>query len=266
MHRLARFCDVLRAVVAETAAVLFSDCVTAALKDKTAILVTHQVEFLAEVDEILVMEGTRNIDENQLQLWSDSQATKESSEKEISVEAHLGLKALKAFFSGIRFSINVDSTPMGRIFTRVASDMSTLDFDLPTSILVSSIVTIDTFIIIAVMASVLWLVLFVAIPTVIVAKYVQGYCLSSAREFMRMNGTTKAPILNYAAETSQEAPAIIEDMRPPTSWPCGGRIELHDLKIRYCRNAPLVLKGITCTFKEGTRVGVVGRTEVGRLH
>ncbi|TXG68643.1 hypothetical protein EZV62_003578 [Acer yangbiense] len=170
-----------------------------------------------------------------------------------------------------------ESTPMGRIFTRVASDMSTLDFDLPTSIHVSSIVTIDTFIIIAVMASVMWLVLFVAIPTVIVAKYVQGYCLSSAREFMRMNGTTKAPILNYAAETSQgtikqfmhlppEAPAIIEDMRPPTSWPCGGRIELHDLKIRYRRNAPLVLKGITCTFKEGTRVGVVGRTEVGRLH
>ncbi|KAK2653976.1 hypothetical protein Ddye_013832 [Dipteronia dyeriana] len=57
-----------------------------------------------------------------------------------------------------------------------------------------------------------------------------------------------------------EAPAIIEDMRPPTSWPCGGRIELHDLKIRYRTNAPLVLKGIACTFKEGTRVGVVGRT------
>ncbi|KAF6135964.1 hypothetical protein GIB67_006856 [Kingdonia uniflora] len=30
--------------------------------------------------------------------------------------------------------------------------------------------------------------------------------------------------------------------------------------IKYRPNAPLVLKGITCTFKEGTRVGVVRRT------
>ncbi|KAK0596444.1 hypothetical protein LWI29_015739 [Acer saccharum] len=116
-----------------------------------------------------------------------------------------------------------------------------------------------------------------------------------------MNGHTKAPILNYAAETSQGTFSIrafnTMDMffenylknrccrknqtvyafttrsscnhrgyETTDSWPCGGRIELHDLKIRYCRNAPLVLKGITCTFKEGTRVGVVGRTEVGRLH
>ncbi|KAF6164017.1 hypothetical protein GIB67_028721 [Kingdonia uniflora] len=30
--------------------------------------------------------------------------------------------------------------------------------------------------------------------------------------------------------------------------------------IKYRPNAPLVLKGITCTFKEGTRVGVIERT------
>ncbi|KAJ0938230.1 putative ABC-type xenobiotic transporter [Helianthus annuus] len=36
------------------------------------------------------------------------------------------------------------------------------------------------------------------------------------------------------------------------------------LKLRYRPNAPLVLKGITCTFEEGTRVGVVGRTGSGK--
>lgn len=36
------------------------------------------------------------------------------------------------------------------------------------------------------------------------------------------------------------------------------------LQIRYRPNAPLVLKGITCTFREGTRVGVVGRTGSGK--
>lgn len=35
-------------------------------------------------------------------------------------------------------------------------------------------------------------------------------------------------------------------------------------QIRYRPNAPLVLNGITCTFKEGTRVGVVGRTGSGK--
>ncbi|KAK8636989.1 hypothetical protein V6N13_064541 [Hibiscus sabdariffa] len=34
--------------------------------------------------------------------------------------------------------------------------------------------------------------------------------------------------------------------------------------IRYRSNAPLVLKGITCIFREGTRVGVVGRTASGK--
>ncbi|PIN05136.1 putative ABC-type transport, ATPase component/CCR4 associated factor [Handroanthus impetiginosus] len=61
-----------------------------------------------------------------------------------------------------------------------------------------------------------------------------------------------------------EPPAIVADNRPPTSWPPKGRIKLVDLKIRYRPNAPIVLQGITCTFKEGTRVGVVGRTGSGK--
>jgi ABC-type multidrug transport system fused ATPase/permease subunit len=36
------------------------------------------------------------------------------------------------------------------------------------------------------------------------------------------------------------------------------------LKIKYRPNSPLILKGITCTFKEGTRIGVVGRTGSGK--
>ncbi|PQM33366.1 ABC transporter C family member 8-like isoform X2 [Prunus yedoensis var. nudiflora] len=55
--------DPFSAVDAHTAAILFHlrmehlDCVMAALARKTVILVTYQVEFISEVDKILVMEG-----------------------------------------------------------------------------------------------------------------------------------------------------------------------------------------------------------------
>ncbi|GKD32150.1 gag-pol polyprotein, partial [Tanacetum coccineum] len=40
----------------------------------------------------------------------------------------------------------------------------------------------------------------------------------------------------------------------------GGGFGGDERELRYRPNAPLVLKGLTCTFKEGTRVGIVGRT------
>ncbi|KAI8014915.1 ABC transporter C family member 8 [Camellia lanceoleosa] len=297
--------------------------------------------------------------------------------------AYLGLKASRAFFLGFMNSVIkapmlfFDSTPIGRIFTRVSSDMSILDFDIPFAIAYYVSCVIDMLAIIGIMASVTWPVLIVAAPAIIAATYAQRYYLSSARELMRINGVTKAPIMNYAAESSlgvvtirafnmtgqffrnylklvdtdarlffhsntamewlllrvetlqnltlitnalllvllpqgyldsglmglslsyaltlstvqvimsrwycnlanyiisverikqfmdipPEPPAIVDDVRPPPSWPSHGRIELHDLKIRYRPNAPLVLKGITCTFNEGRRVGVVGRTGSGK--
>ncbi|KAJ7002908.1 hypothetical protein NC653_008206 [Populus alba x Populus x berolinensis] len=107
--------------------------------------------------------------------------------------ALLGLKASKAFFSGISISLFkapmlfFDSTPGGRIYTRVSSDMSALDFDLPLGIAFPAASRIGLRAIIAVMASVTWPVVVVAIPAITDAIYAQGI---------------KAPILNLASETS----------------------------------------------------------------
>ncbi|KAE8680739.1 ABC transporter C family member 8 [Hibiscus syriacus] len=297
--------------------------------------------------------------------------------------AHLGLKASKAFFSSLNNAIFkapmlfFDSTPVGRILTRASSDMSILDFDIPFGIIFMAAGATEVMATIGIMASITWQVLIVAVLAMVAVYYIQGYYMSSARELIRINGTTKAPVMNYAAETSlgvvtirafnmvdrffknyqklvdkdatlfflsnaamewlvlriealqnltlftaaflllllpknqvtpglvglslsysltltgtqiftsrwycslsnylisverikqfmyipEEPPAIIEDNRPPSSWPSKGRIELQELKIRYRSNAPLVLKGISCIFKEGTRVGVVGRTGSGK--
>ncbi|KAH0736468.1 hypothetical protein KY285_012175 [Solanum tuberosum] len=499
--------DPFSAVDAHTAATLFNDCVMTALKNKTVILVTHQVEFLSEVDQILVMEGgqiTQSGSYNELLMsgmafeqlvnahrdavagldprtykdesheLEETDIIKENSQKEVTSKpgiqltheeekesesavwkifqdyvviskgtlflcsniltqagfvalqaaasywlavaiqspkishimvigvyssvslvsaffvylrslfaALLGLKASKAFFSGFTNSIFnapmlfFDSTPVGRILTRASSDLSVLDYDIPFSYAFVMAAGMELLVTIGIMASVTWQVLLVGIIATVGSKYVQGHYQPSAQELMRINGTTKAPVMNYVTETSlgvatirsfgavdrffqnylklvdadakvflcsngalewlvlrtealqnitlfiasfllvsipkgyvstglvglslsyalaltstqvflsrwysnlanyvisaerikqfmcilPEPPAIVEDNRPPSSWPTKGRIELLDLKIRYRPNAPVVLKGITCTFHEGTRIGVVGRTGSGK--
>ncbi|XP_027336486.1 ABC transporter C family member 8-like isoform X2 [Abrus precatorius] len=506
--------DPFSAVDAHTASILFNDCVRSALRRKTVIVVTHQVEFLSKVDKILVMEGGEitqiggyedlltartafeqllsahreaitgleisnenkrefeNVDTIQPEdshvfnltkggsdgdISSKGQLTQEE-EKEIgdvgwkpfgdyiffpkgslllclstlsqlafvgfqtastywlalAIEipevtssiligvyavtsflsivfvylrsffgAQLGLKASKAFFSAFTDAIFnapmlfFDSTPVGRILTRASSDLSILDFDIPfTTIFVAAEIA-ELLTMIGIMVSVTWQVLIVAFLAMVASKYIQGYYQASAREIIRINGTTKAPLMNFTAETSlgvitirafnmtdrffknylklvdtdatmffhsnaaiewlvlrievlqnltlftaalllvllpkgyvapglvglslsyafsltatqvyltrmfcnlsnyvisverikqfihipAEPSAIVEDNRPPSSWPYKGRIDLQSLEIRYHPNAPLVLKGISCTFKEGSRVGVVGRTGSGK--
>ncbi|RDY07057.1 ABC transporter C family member 5, partial [Mucuna pruriens] len=70
-------------------------------------------------------------------------------------------------------------------------------------------------------------------------------------------------IYQYSQITS-EAPSIIENSRPPSSWPENGTIQLNDLKVRYKENLPVVLHGISCTFPGGKKIGIVGRTGSGK--
>ncbi|KAL9238614.1 hypothetical protein vseg_013010 [Gypsophila vaccaria] len=70
-------------------------------------------------------------------------------------------------------------------------------------------------------------------------------------------------ILQYTCITS-EPPLVIEENRPHSSWPSFGEIIIQDLKVRYAPHMPLVLKGITCTFRGGKKTGIVGRTGSGK--
>ncbi|XP_045789104.1 ABC transporter C family member 8-like [Trifolium pratense] len=499
--------DPFSAVDAHTTSILFNDCVMTALREKTVILVTHQVEFLSEVDTILIMEGGKviqsgsygnlltagtafellvsahkdtitDLNQNHENKGSENEVlTKNQSEGEISnikgpigtqltqeeekvignvgwkpfwdyinysngtfmlcliilaqsgflalqiastfwlaiaieipkitnttligvyalvsfsssglvyvrsyLSALLGLKASTAFFSSFTTAIFkapmlfFDSTPVGRILTRASSDLSILDFDIPCSITFVASIAIEILVIICVMVSVTWQVLIVAVPAMVASIFIQQYYQATATQLIRINGITKAPVMNFAAETSlgvvtirafkmvdrffenylklvdtdaslffhsnvtmewvvlriealqnltvitlalllillpqgyvspglvglslsyaftltgnqinwtrwfsnlsnyiisverikqfihipAEPPAIVDNNRPPSSWPSTGKIDLQGLEIRYRPNAPLVLKGITCTFKEGSRVGVVGRTGSGK--
>ncbi|KAL5737935.1 hypothetical protein ACOSP7_030696 [Xanthoceras sorbifolium] len=61
-----------------------------------------------------------------------------------------------------------------------------------------------------------------------------------------------------------EPPLVIEANRPDHSWPAHGEVDIRDLQVRYAPHMPLVLQGLTCTFKGGMKTGIVGRTGSGK--
>ncbi|KAG9446395.1 hypothetical protein H6P81_012523 [Aristolochia fimbriata] len=70
-------------------------------------------------------------------------------------------------------------------------------------------------------------------------------------------------ILQYS-NISSEAPLVIESCRPKSDWPTNGTIDLDNLYVQYSPGLPMILRGITCTFPGGKKVGVVGRTGSGK--
>ncbi|KAL3531179.1 hypothetical protein ACH5RR_010501 [Cinchona calisaya] len=70
--------------------------------------------------------------------------------------------------------------------------------------------------------------------------------------------------INQYCKIPSEAPTVIEDSRPPSSWPETGTIELIDLKVRYKESLPVVLHGVSCMFPGGNKIGIVGRTGSGK--
>ncbi|KAJ4956407.1 hypothetical protein NE237_013190 [Protea cynaroides] len=295
----------------------------------------------------------------------------------------LNIQSSKSIFSQLLNSLFhapmsfYDSTPLGRILSRVSSDLSIVDIDVPFSLVSTVGSTANACASLGVMAVVTWQVLFVAILVIFLALYLQRYYFASAKELMRINGTTKSSVANHLAESSagamtirafeneerffaknlyaidrnaspffhnfaanewliqrlellcaivlsssalvmsllppgtygsgfigmalsyglslnislinsiqnqckvandiisverlkqymdipSEAPEVIEGNQPPPSWPAVGKVEIHDLKIRYRPETPLVLSGISCTFEGGHKIGIVGRTGSGK--
>ncbi|KAI3908615.1 hypothetical protein MKX01_027481, partial [Papaver californicum] len=61
-----------------------------------------------------------------------------------------------------------------------------------------------------------------------------------------------------------EAPAVIENNRPPPGWPSSGSIKFEDVVLRYRPELPPVLHGLSFTISPSEKVGIVGRTGAGK--
>ncbi|KAK9021794.1 hypothetical protein V6N11_011764 [Hibiscus sabdariffa] len=285
----------------------------------------------------------------------------------------LGIRASKSLFSQLLNSLFrapmsfYDSTPLGRILSRVSVDLSIVDLDVPFCLIFACVATINAYSNLGVLAVVTWQVLFVSVPVIYAAIRLQNYYFSTAKELMRINGTTKSLVANHLAESiagavtirafeeeerffaknldlidtnaspffhsfsanewliqrletlsatvlasaalcmvllppgtfnsgfigmalsyglslnislvysiqnqctianyiisverlnqymhiPSEASEVIEENRPPSNWPTVGKVDIHDLQIRYRPDSPLVLRGISCTFQGGHKI------------
>ncbi|KAL7183143.1 hypothetical protein ACSBR1_041762 [Camellia fascicularis] len=295
----------------------------------------------------------------------------------------LGLKTSKSIFSKLMTSLFrapmsfYDSTPLGRILSRVSSDLNMVDLELAFKFSVSIGTTMNTYFSFCVLAIITWPILIVIIPMVYVTILLQRFYFVSAKELMRIVGTTKSSLASHLGESiagvvtvrafgeedrffsenlrlidanasaffhnfsanewliqrleilcsivlscsalaltlfpleasksgyigmalsyglslnlfvvasvqsqcmisnliisverleqylhiPSEAPEIIESNRPALTWPEVGKVEICNLKVRYRPNAPLVLRGVSCVFEGGHKIGIVGRTGSGK--
>ncbi|ONI25475.1 hypothetical protein PRUPE_2G305600 [Prunus persica] len=295
----------------------------------------------------------------------------------------LGLEASKSLFSQLLNSLFraptsfYDSTPLGRILCWVSPDLSIVDLDIPFNLVFACGAAINASSNLIVLAVVTWQVLLVCIPMFYLAIRLQKYYFSTAKELMRINGTTKSFVANHLVESvsgaitigafneeerflaknfdiidmnaspffhsfsanewfiqrleiisaavlasaalcmsllppgtfssgfigmalsyglslnislmysiqnqctianyiisverlnqythiPSEAPEIVEGNRPQANWPDVGKVEIQNLQDR----TPLVLRGISCIFEGGHKIGIVGRwksTLIGAL-
>ncbi|KAK6947877.1 ABC transporter-like, ATP-binding domain [Dillenia turbinata] len=295
----------------------------------------------------------------------------------------LGFKASKAIFSTLLGSLFrapmsfYDSTPLGRILSRVSSDMNIVDTEVAFKLTFAVGAALNAYSMFLIMSILAWPILILIIPMICLTLYLQKYYITTATELMRITGTTKSSVASQLSESiagamtirafreedrffsknldlidrnanpffhsfsanewliqrleilsaivlsatalaitlldlgasesgligmtlsyglslnvflassvqvqcqlanmiisverleqymhiPSEAPEVIEGHRPPPSWPATGKVEICNLKVRYREDAPLVLRGISCIFEGGQKIGIVGRTGSGK--
>jgi ABC-type multidrug transport system fused ATPase/permease subunit len=62
----------------------------------------------------------------------------------------------------------------------------------------------------------------------------------------------------------QEAPAINDNYRPPSSWPQSGEIEFKNFSFAYTPGGDNVLRNLNFVIENGNKIGCVGRTGAGK--
>ncbi|MED6171877.1 ABC transporter C member 14 [Stylosanthes scabra] len=118
-----------------------------------------------------------------------------------------GLKTSQSFFIGMLDSILhapmsfFDTTPSGRILSRVSTDLLWVDISIP---LLVSFVMVSYFSLISIIfvtCQNAWETVFLLIPLFWLNNWYRKYYIASSRELTRLDSITKAPVIHHFSET-----------------------------------------------------------------
>ncbi|CAK9831718.1 ATP-binding cassette sub-family C member 5 [Anthophora retusa] len=71
--------------------------------------------------------------------------------------------------------------------------------------------------------------------------------------------------ISYYLKTLQKEGTSDEDpINPPEQWPTDGKLEFHEVQLKYRKELPPVLDNISFVIKAGKHIGIVGRTGAGK--
>ncbi|KAL5097990.1 hypothetical protein RYX36_002317 [Vicia faba] len=118
-----------------------------------------------------------------------------------------GLKTSQSFFIGMLQSILhapmsfFDTTPSGRILSRVSTDLLWVDISIPMLVNFVMIAYLSLFSILIVTCQNSWETVFLLIPLFWFNNWYRKYYLATSRELTRLDSITKAPVIHHFSET-----------------------------------------------------------------
>ena len=75
----------------------------------------------------------------------------------------------------------------------------------------------------------------------------------------RLNNT-----INNDKDNFEEDLKYLETDQKLLNWPSKGEIKFKNIKMRYGKNLPLVLRNFSATIREREKIGICGRTGAGK--
>ncbi|KAK3145251.1 hypothetical protein QOZ80_4AG0326240 [Eleusine coracana subsp. coracana] len=130
------------------------------------------------------------------------------------LETVLGLQTAQIFFKNMFDSILhapmsfFDTTPSGRILSRASSDQTTIDVVLAFFVGLTISTYISVFSTIIVTCQVAWPSVIAVIPLLLLNIWYRNRYLATSRELTRLEGVTKAPVIDHFSETVLGATTI----------------------------------------------------------
>ncbi|XP_061370562.1 ABC transporter C family member 14-like [Gastrolobium bilobum] len=118
-----------------------------------------------------------------------------------------GLKTSQSFFTGMLHSILrapmsfFDTTPSGRILSRVSTDLLWVDISIPMLVSFVMVAYFSLASILIVTCQNAWETVFLLIPLFWLNNWYRKYYLASSRELTRLDSITKAPVIHHFSET-----------------------------------------------------------------